>query len=231
MHLKYRPRGGARARARGGAGPLAARFVHEDRESRRNSTTSPSDLSWARRAACSYVAYSLSRHESGLHPPSVAGQDISAVVRLSMARAGGIPPRVAHDPNTGVLRPNRVKRLLKAGGTAFIAAGELNWTGDRYTTHTHTHARAVYLPLSLARAVVSVSVMSLSHKLLSPYNTPCALSIDALGPSNFDGVWLEGEHTHTHTHTHTLSLSLSLSLCERGSRRTRVNHTRTSLPE
>ena len=48
-----------------------------------------------------------------------------------MASAGGIPPRVTHDPNSGLLRPNRVKRLLAAGGTAFIAAGELNWTGDR----------------------------------------------------------------------------------------------------
>ena len=41
------------------------------------------------------------------------------------------PARTTHDPNSGELRPNRVKRLLKAGGTAFIAAGELNWTGDR----------------------------------------------------------------------------------------------------
>jgi hypothetical protein len=48
-----------------------------------------------------------------------------------MVSAGRIPPRVTHDPNSGVLRPNRVKRLLAAGGTAFIAAGELNWTGDR----------------------------------------------------------------------------------------------------
>ena len=73
-----------------------------------------------------------------------------------MARAGGIPPRVTHDPNTGVLRPNRVKRLLKAGGTAFIAAGELNWTGDRYTQHTH--ARALCISLSLARALSSLSL-------------------------------------------------------------------------
>ena len=78
-----------------------------------------------------------------------------------MARAGGIPPRVAHDPNTGVLRPNRVKRLLKAGGTAFIAAGELNWTGDRYTTHTHTHTHTLCISLSLSRALSSRE-MSLS---------------------------------------------------------------------
>ena len=37
-----------------------------------------------------------------------------------------IPPRTTHDPNTGTLRPNRVKRILANGGTAFIAAGELN---------------------------------------------------------------------------------------------------------
>ena len=42
-----------------------------------------------------------------------------------------VPPRAAHDPNSATLRPNRTKALLKAGGTAFIAAGELNWSGDR----------------------------------------------------------------------------------------------------
>eukprot|EP01043_Picozoa_sp_COSAG02_P051167 COSAG02_NODE_5353_length_4404_cov_3.974216_4_plen_100_part_00 len=52
-------------------------------------------------------------------------------VTIDMVSVGGIPPRVTHDPNSGLLRPNRVKRLLAAGGTAFIAAGELNWTGDR----------------------------------------------------------------------------------------------------
>jgi hypothetical protein len=36
-----------------------------------------------------------------------------------------IIPRTAHDPNSGELRPNRVKRLLQAGGTAFLAAGNI----------------------------------------------------------------------------------------------------------
>jgi hypothetical protein len=48
-----------------------------------------------------------------------------------MASSDGVPPRRTHDPNSGEIRPNRVKHLLAAGGTAFIAAGELNWTGDR----------------------------------------------------------------------------------------------------
>ena len=43
-----------------------------------------------------------------------------------MANSDGVPPRRTHDPNSGEIRPNRVKHLLAA-----IGAGELNWTGDR----------------------------------------------------------------------------------------------------
>eukprot|EP01046_Picozoa_sp_COSAG06_P043604 COSAG06_NODE_5739_length_3299_cov_19.417813_3_plen_65_part_00 len=47
-----------------------------------------------------------------------------------MASSDGVPPRRTHDSNCGEIRPNRVKYLLAAGGTAFIAE-QLNWTGDR----------------------------------------------------------------------------------------------------
>ena len=61
------------------------------------------------------------------------------------------PARTAHDPNSGTLRPNRVKRLLKAGGTAFMAAGELNWTGDSIDAigPTGTIAHSICLPAQL----------------------------------------------------------------------------------
>ena len=73
--------------------------------------------------ACRAGVHGAARHAHTPHP--------DAAVTIDMVSVGGIPPRVTHDPNSGLLRPNRVKRLLAAGGTAFIAAGELNWTGDR----------------------------------------------------------------------------------------------------
>lgn len=38
--------------------------------------------------------------------------------------------RFAHDPNSGLIRPNHIKQVLESGGTAFVATGYLALTAD-----------------------------------------------------------------------------------------------------
>jgi hypothetical protein len=58
------------------------------------------------------------------------GSDGGANAALPPAATSAAPRRATFDPNSGRIRPNRVKEVLAAGGTAFIMCGELNWTAD-----------------------------------------------------------------------------------------------------
>eukprot|EP00039_Didymoeca_costata_P021084 m.343357 g.343357 ORF g.343357 m.343357 type:complete len:645 (-) comp22718_c0_seq1:1458-3392(-) len=60
----------------------------------------------------------------------VAFNSLNSATKSLTSSENGKLPRATHNPNTGDIRPNRIKQVLAAGKPAFVACGELNWTAN-----------------------------------------------------------------------------------------------------